>query len=410
MNYANNAFAVLNGAISNVATAITLATGQGARFPASEFRVTLIGYDGSGNENAWEICHCTSRSGDVLTVTRGQEGTTAVSWGNATRIENRITAGTMNLLLETTGGTVTGPVTFTNGASTALKVGLTGLVSIGGEAGSADARLTVTNAGAVGLEVSLTAIAGATRLLSYNRAGMAFAPMTLSASEHRLNVGGSDVVTVAAGGMTYTGTLTGGTGVVNLGSGQLVKDASGNVGIGTASPSARLELGVGAAYGGMRVKGTSSASNGFEVALSSNGTTGNFWLYENGSIRFATNNAERMTLDASGNLSMTSGALREKSTAIAASNIDLATGNMFTRTISGATTFAVSNVATSGNVSSFILDLTNGGSATVTWWANMRWAGGTAPTLTAAGRDVLGFFTHNGGTTWTGLLLGKDVK
>ena len=36
----------------------------------------------------------------------------------------------------------------------------------------------------------------------------------------------------------YTGTLTGGTGVVNLGSGQFYKDASGNVGIGTSSPTA----------------------------------------------------------------------------------------------------------------------------------------------------------------------------
>ena len=35
----------------------------------------------------------------------------------------------------------------------------------------------------------------------------------------------------------YTGTLTGGTGIVNLGSGQFYKDASGNVGIGTSSPT-----------------------------------------------------------------------------------------------------------------------------------------------------------------------------
>jgi hypothetical protein len=40
--------------------------------------------------------------------------------------------------------------------------------------------------------------------------------------------------------LAYTGTLTGGTGVVNLGSGQVYKDASGNVGIGTASPSYKL--------------------------------------------------------------------------------------------------------------------------------------------------------------------------
>jgi len=40
--------------------------------------------------------------------------------------------------------------------------------------------------------------------------------------------------------LEYTGTLTGGTGVVNLGSGQFYKDASGNVGFGTSSPTARV--------------------------------------------------------------------------------------------------------------------------------------------------------------------------
>lgn len=103
-------------------------------------------------------------------------------------------------------------------------------------------------------------------------------------------------------------------------------------------------------------------------------------------------------------------AAQEKQVAIGASNIDLALGNYFTRTISGATTLTVSNIPASGVAASFILDLTNGGSGAITWWANVKWAGGTAPTLTASGRDVLGFFTHNGGATWTGLVLGKDVK
>jgi hypothetical protein len=40
--------------------------------------------------------------------------------------------------------------------------------------------------------------------------------------------------------LAYTGTLTGGTGVVNIGTGQIYKDASGNVGIGTASPASKL--------------------------------------------------------------------------------------------------------------------------------------------------------------------------
>lgn len=100
----------------------------------------------------------------------------------------------------------------------------------------------------------------------------------------------------------------------------------------------------------------------------------------------------------------------EKHAAVAASSIDLALASWFSKTISGATTFTLANVPASGNAVSFILELTNGGSAVVTWWAGVKWAGGTAPTLTASGRDVLGFFTRDGGTTWTGLVLGADVK
>ena len=102
--------------------------------------------------------------------------------------------------------------------------------------------------------------------------------------------------------------------------------------------------------------------------------------------------------------------LKETKAAVAASAIDLATGNYFSKTAASTLTWTVTNVPTTGTAASFILDLTNGGSAAQTWWTGVKWAGGTAPTLTAAGRDVLGFFTHDGGTTWTGLVLGKDVK
>lgn len=101
---------------------------------------------------------------------------------------------------------------------------------------------------------------------------------------------------------------------------------------------------------------------------------------------------------------------KETKVSIAASDIDLSLGNYYSKTISGTTTFTVSNVPTTGTAASFILDLTNGGSATINWWTGVKWAGGTAPTLTTSGRDVLGFFTYDGGTTWTGLVLGKDVK
>lgn len=45
--------------------------------------------------------------------------------------------------------------------------------------------------------------------------------------------------------ITYTGGLIGGTGIINIGAGQIYKDASGNVGIGTANPisNARVSFG-----------------------------------------------------------------------------------------------------------------------------------------------------------------------
>jgi hypothetical protein len=102
--------------------------------------------------------------------------------------------------------------------------------------------------------------------------------------------------------------------------------------------------------------------------------------------------------------------LMETRVALPANNIDLSTGNYFSKTITAATTFTVSNVPASGVAASFLLDLTNGGAFTITWFATIKWAGGLAPTLKATGRDVLAFYTHDGGTTWTGLTLGQDVK
>jgi hypothetical protein len=102
--------------------------------------------------------------------------------------------------------------------------------------------------------------------------------------------------------------------------------------------------------------------------------------------------------------------VRQTRTATSSNAINLSNATYFTHTVSGATTFTVSNTASSGNVSAFVLDLTNGGSATITWFSGVKWVAGTAPTLTSSGRDSLGFFTHDGGTNWTGLVLGKDIK
>ena len=91
--------------------------------------------------------------------------------------------------------------------------------------------------------------------------------------------------------------------------------------------------------------------------------------------------------------------------------IDIELGNVVTATVSTAEqTFTFTNPSDSGTACSFTLILTNGGSQTVNWPAAVDWAGGTAPTLTTAGVDVLTFTTVDAGTTWYGFATGLDMQ
>lgn len=100
---------------------------------------------------------------------------------------------------------------------------------------------------------------------------------------------------------------------------------------------------------------------------------------------------------------------REKAVSLSAADIDLATGNYFYKTIAVNTTFTVTNVPANLTAQSFILELTNAGTYTITWFSGLTFVGGVAPTLTASGRDVLAFFTRDGGTTWSGFVVGKNL-
>lgn len=87
--FANNAASTLDGAINDSTTTIAVATGEGSRFPSiGNFRL-MVGLD----PFTAEIVLATSRSGDTLTVIRGQEGTVAQSWGSGTSITHIVTAG-----------------------------------------------------------------------------------------------------------------------------------------------------------------------------------------------------------------------------------------------------------------------------------------------------------------------------
>ena len=91
--------------------------------------------------------------------------------------------------------------------------------------------------------------------------------------------------------------------------------------------------------------------------------------------------------------------------------IDLTLGNVVTATVStGTQTFTFTNPSPTGKACSFTLTLTNGGSQTVNWPGSVDWAGGSAPSLTSSGIDVLTFTTVDAGTTWYGFASGADMK
>lgn len=95
--FANNATGALSTGITSSATSITLKAGQGALFPAlsgADYFVATLTQD-TGPESLWEIVTCTARTGDVLTVTRAQEATTALAWATA-KFELRLTAAGMS--------------------------------------------------------------------------------------------------------------------------------------------------------------------------------------------------------------------------------------------------------------------------------------------------------------------------
>ena len=94
---------------------------------------------------------------------------------------------------------------------------------------------------------------------------------------------------------------------------------------------------------------------------------------------------------------------------VGSTTINLSTGNYFTKTISGNTTFSFSNPPSSGTVGSFTLELTHS-SGTVTWPSSVKFPADTAPTLTTGKTHLFIFVTDDGGTRYRGAALADYVN
>lgn len=111
--FTNNASSTLSVQAEIVHGILTLQSTEGTLFPAPTggdfFQVSLEDTGG-----LLEICTCTSRAGDVLTVTRAQENTTAKVFPVGSRVELRFTAATHDSFLQVYGGVMQGEVDMDN--------------------------------------------------------------------------------------------------------------------------------------------------------------------------------------------------------------------------------------------------------------------------------------------------------
>jgi hypothetical protein len=203
-------------------------------------------------------------------------GNTAVQLGNTVTTLNNMTLANVTVS--------SGNVTFTNVSATTANVTTANITT------AVIGTATITTAGITTANVTT--------------ANIATAVITTA------NVTTANVSTA----LSYSGTLTGGTGIVNLGSGQFYKDASGNVGIGGV-PTQKLDVygGAGAAVSLVRAaagqnaffsvggNGNTFLSTSFDIVQDS-ANLAQIAQRANAAMAFSTNNTERMRIDSSGNV------------------------------------------------------------------------------------------------------------
>jgi hypothetical protein len=151
------------------------------------------------------------------------------------------------------------------------------------------------------------------------------------------------------GNTAYTGTLTGGTGIINIGSGQFYKDANGNIGIGTSSPTQKLNVSGSANLGG-RGSGFAFMTPDWRMYNSSSGNAFVWDDYAN----------ERMRITSGGDLLV--GKTAEDIATVGGEILASGRGRL---TFSGGTVLEINRLASDGTLVAFYQASTLEGTITV---------------------------------------------
>jgi hypothetical protein len=103
--WSNNASTTVSGSITAVSTTVALAAGTGVLFPSptgSDYYVATFYDQATKTQN--EIVHVTAMAGDIATIVRAQEGTTAKAWNAGDIFANLVTAGTLRNFVQSGAG------------------------------------------------------------------------------------------------------------------------------------------------------------------------------------------------------------------------------------------------------------------------------------------------------------------
>ena len=202
----------------------------------------------------------------------------------------------------------------------------------------------------------------------------------------------------------------------------LAKDGS-NTPTGNLAMGGYKHTGVGAASGSGQYVRYDELVAGYQpldatiTALAGVSTAANQIILETGTDAFSSISftAQAQALSAKTTYPGMKG-LMELSQAVTASGssltIDMSLGWNVALTLSHAvTSVAVSNWPATGNLGRLTMEISSGGSYTMSGWPGTTiWSGGAAPTITASGKDTIVLTSSDGGTNFRGYIAAQAMS
>lgn len=156
--FSNNAITTIaTGGLSTFSTTLKLASGTGTLFPnpvvgTQFFRISLTD---ASTRTAHEITYCTARTGDICTIVRAQEGTTAQAWLMNDIAGHFVTAGAMTDCVQLSGTQNNSYISaIDTGTANVYKIALTPSMPTSLEFAEVIFRVLNTNTGASTLQIN----------------------------------------------------------------------------------------------------------------------------------------------------------------------------------------------------------------------------------------------------------------